>query len=169
MYVGINTRRHRPAYIKQHILQPHPHTHHAHLQALLSSEFSALMPDIHMNLTTSKMFIKEWSSRRGAADTSLTTTIGFQLASLRGWVKDLALPSISCRIGHRRGSDLALLWLWGRPAAIALIRPLAWEPPYAMGAALKRQKDKKKRLSRIEKPPVTPCHSGMQKRDRGLA
>ena len=39
--------------------------------------------------------------------------------------------------------DLALLWLWCRPAAIALIRPLAWEPPYAAGGALKIQKKKK--------------------------
>ena len=30
-----------------------------------------------------------------------------------------------------------LLWLWCRPAATAWIRPLAWESPYAMGAALK--------------------------------
>ena len=40
--------------------------------------------------------------------------------------------------------DPALLWLWHRPAAVALIRPLAWEPPYAAGAGLKRQKDKNK-------------------------
>ena len=40
--------------------------------------------------------------------------------------------------------DLALLWLWCSPAATAPIRPLAWEPPYATGAALKRQKTKKK-------------------------
>ena len=33
-----------------------------------------------------------------------------------------------------------LLWLWCRLVATALIRPLAWEPPYAAGAALKRQK-----------------------------
>ena len=33
--------------------------------------------------------------------------------------------------------DLALLWLWHRPAAVALIRFLAWESPYAAGAALK--------------------------------
>ena len=39
-------------------------------------------------------------------------------------------------------SDSALLWLWCRPAATARIRPLAWEPPYALGAALKRQKTK---------------------------
>ena len=38
-----------------------------------------------------------------------------------------------------------LLWLWRRPVAAALIRPLAWEPPYAASAALKRQKTKKKK------------------------
>ena len=27
--------------------------------------------------------------------------------------------------------DSALLWLWCRPAAVAPIQPLAWEPPYA--------------------------------------
>ena len=51
---------------------------------------------------------------------------------------------MSCGVGRRRGSDLALLWLWGRPAAVALTRPLAWEPPYASGATLKGQKQKKK-------------------------
>ena len=55
---------------------------------------------------------------------------------------------MSCGIGHRRGSDPALLWLWHRMEAIALIRPLAWEPPHAVGAALeqaKRQKIKNKK------------------------
>ena len=33
--------------------------------------------------------------------------------------------------------DPALLWLWCRLAATAPIRPLAWEPPYAAGVALK--------------------------------
>ena len=47
---------------------------------------------------------------------------------------------MSCGVGHRCGSDLALLWLWCRLAAPALIRPLAWEPPYATGAALKSKK-----------------------------
>ena len=52
---------------------------------------------------------------------------------------------MSCGVGHRRGSDLVLLWLWHRPAAIALIRPLAWEPPFAASVALK--KDKKNYIS----------------------
>ena len=47
---------------------------------------------------------------------------------------------MSCGVGHRHISDLVLLWLWYRLAAAALIRPLAWELPYPMGAALKIQK-----------------------------
>ena len=52
---------------------------------------------------------------------------------------------MSCGVGHRWVLDLLWLWLWHRPAATALIRPLAWEPPYALGAALKGQKDQKKK------------------------
>ena len=44
---------------------------------------------------------------------------------------------------------LALLWLWCRPAATALIQPLAWEPPCAAGAALKKAKKKKKEKRKI--------------------
>ena len=51
---------------------------------------------------------------------------------------------MSCGVGRKCGSDVALLWLWCRPAAIALIRPLAWESAYAMGVALKRPKRKGK-------------------------
>ena len=51
---------------------------------------------------------------------------------------------MSCGVGHRRVSDLAWPWLLLWPAAIALIRPLALEPPYAVGMALKRPKKKKK-------------------------
>ena len=39
--------------------------------------------------------------------------------------------------------DLGLLWLWCKPAVTALIQPLAWEPPYVVGAALKRQNQTK--------------------------
>ena len=35
--------------------------------------------------------------------------------------------------------DPAVLWLWCRLAATALIKPPAWEPPYAADAALKRK------------------------------
>ena len=52
--------------------------------------------------------------------------------------------AMSCGVGHRRGSDPVLLWLWSRLAATALIRPLAWEPPYASGVALEKAKRQKK-------------------------
>ena len=45
-----------------------------------------------------------------------------------------------CGIGRRHCLDLALLWLWSRPAATAPIGYLAWEPPCAAGEALKRPK-----------------------------
>ena len=35
---------------------------------------------------------------------------------------------MGCGVGCRRGSDPTFLWLWRRPAATALIGPLAWEP-----------------------------------------
>ena len=54
------------------------------------------------------------------------------------WVKDLVLP-VSCSAEHRRGLDPMLLWLQHRLAAVAPIRPLAWELLYVMGVALKRQ------------------------------
>ena len=42
--------------------------------------------------------------------------------------------------------DPTLLWLWCRLAAVPLIQSLAWEPPYAIGAALKKRKRKKKKI-----------------------
>ena len=47
---------------------------------------------------------------------------------------------MTCGVGGRHDSDPALLWLWCRPAAVAPIWPLAWEPPYATGVGLKRKK-----------------------------
>ena len=39
--------------------------------------------------------------------------------------------------------DPTLLWLWHRPVATAPIRPLAWEPPHAVGVALDKAKQNK--------------------------
>ena len=57
----------------------------------------------------------------------------------------------SCSVGHRCSWDLALLWMWCRPASIALIRPLAWEPPYAVSVTLKNKKKKKKTKKKKKK------------------
>ena len=51
--------------------------------------------------------------------------------------------AMNCGVGHRHSSDPMFLWPRCRPAAIAPIRPLAWGPPYSLGAALKREKNKK--------------------------
>ena len=52
---------------------------------------------------------------------------------------------MGCGAGQKHGLDLALLWLWLWPATTAPIGPLAWEPPYIVGEALKGKKKKKKR------------------------
>ena len=51
---------------------------------------------------------------------------------------------MSCGVGCKSYLDPALLWLWHRLVAVVPFGPLAWEPPYAMGIALKRLKKKKK-------------------------
>ena len=50
---------------------------------------------------------------------------------------------MSCGVGHRRSLDPTLLWLLCRLAAIAPIRPLAWEPLYTVGAAQGKKKTNK--------------------------
>ena len=81
------------------------------------------------------MIRKIGSSHRGAAEMNLTRNheVAYLIPGLTQWVK-----------------DLALLWLWCKPAATARTRPVAWEPPYATVAALKRQKTKKKKKKKKE-------------------
>ena len=66
-----------------------------------------------------------------------------QLGTMRLWVRSLAsLSGLRIQICHE-------LWCrsqaqLGSGVAVAPTRPLAWEPPYATGAALKRQRQKNK-------------------------
>ena len=48
-----------------------------------------------------------------------------------------------CGVGRRHGLDPELLLLRCRLEATGLIRPLAWEPPYAAGVALEKGKKTK--------------------------
>ena len=47
--------------------------------------------------------------------------------------------------------DPALLWLWYRPVAVALIQPLAWKLLYAAGTALKKKQNKTKQKKKKQK------------------
>ena len=49
------------------------------------------------------------------------------------------------------------LWLW--LAAVALIQPLAWELPYAVGTALKREREREKRIPEEKVPFDGPSSS----------
>ena len=59
---------------------------------------------------------------------------------------------MSYGIGHKRGLDPKLLWLWCRPAATAPMQLLAWEPQYAVDVALNRQKPKAKKKKKKKGP-----------------
>ena len=63
---------------------------------------------------------------------------------------------MSCGVGPRCDSDPALLWLWRRPGATAPIPPLAWEPPYAAGAALKDKQTNKQTKKDKNKTKLEP-------------
>ena len=80
--------------------------------------------------------LRIWHSRN--KPTRNHKVAGSILALLSGLRSGIA---VNCG-SYRCSLDPVLLWLWCRPAATTQIRPLTWEPPYAMGADLKRQKIK---------------------------
>ena len=88
--------------------------------------------------------VPKGSSRRGAVETNPARNheVVGSIPGLTQGVKDGAWP-MSCGVGSRCSSGLLLLWLWCRQAGAALVRSLAWEPPYAKDAALKRQRQTK--------------------------
>ena len=83
------------------------------------------MSQLSVSVSLIFLYVKQFhrTSCRGTAETNPTRSheVAGSIPGLAPWVKDLTL-------------------LWCRPAATAPIGPLAWESPYAAGAALKRQK-----------------------------
>ena len=72
-----------------------------------------------------------WSSWGVAAETNPTRNheIADSIPGLAQWINDLAFP-LSCGVGLRQRLG------FGGPAAVAQIRPLVWEPPYAACAVI---------------------------------
>ena len=60
------------------------------------------------------------------------------IPGLAQWIKGSNF-AVSFGVGHRCSLDLALLWLY-RPASTTPIRPLGQELPYALSAALQKQR-----------------------------
>ena len=87
-------------------------------------------------LRTSAQYTVNTISSRGTSRSSCHGSVVMNPTSIHEDAS--SIPGLSQCV-----TDSALLWLWCRPAAVALIQPLAWEHPYAMGAALKRQKKKR--------------------------
>ena len=67
-------------------------------------------------------------------DPTRNQEVAGSIPGLDQWVKDL----VCC---HELSSKSQT---WCRPAAIVLIGPLAWDPPYAAGTAPEKTKKKKK-------------------------
>ena len=70
---------------------------------------------------------------------------------------------MSYGVGRRRGSDLASLWLWCRPEAVASMRLQAWELPDVADVAKKKKKKLKatKRLFKTKKGNMADAHKVM--------
>ena len=115
------------------------------------------LPGTHFETRRLPRVVGNWIPCSGPSEESQTL---FHLQNTNSKIKFLNTPRSSfcgsgvtnlTRVHEDTGSisslaqwvkDPVLLWLWCGPAAAALIWPLAWEPPYAAGEALKRKNKK---------------------------
>ena len=114
-------------HIRQHVVKLQMHT-------LFDSAILFLLKCLTYKVSAAALLwnITGRSSSRGVAETNPCRIheVTCSIPGLAQWVK-----------------DFVLLW----PAAATLIRPLAWEPPYAVGKALKRTKRQKKKKEKERK------------------
>ena len=89
--------------------------------------------------------------RSGIEPTTSWFLVGFVSAEPQQELQDTVLiPGLAQWV-----KDQSLLWLWPRPAAVAPIRPLSWEPPYASGVVLKSKNKNKKRDNQNDQKSTT--------------
>ena len=66
---------------------------------------------------------------------------------------------MSCGVGHRRSSDLALMWLWHTLAAVALIRPPSLKTSTWFWCGPKKAKKKEGGERGMDKEDVVNIHN----------
>ena len=90
----------------------------------------------HSGVKTTLSFAVVETKARKESHSSWSPHCGSKATDTTSILEDAGLvPGLT-----QRAEDLAWPWLWCRPAAAAPIQPLAWELPYAVGAALKKKK-----------------------------
>ena len=76
-----------------------------------------------------------------------------QIPGLTQWVKD---HTMSCGEGRRYGSDLALRWLWCRPAATAPTRPPCLGTSICCGCSPRKDQKKNKNKNQKQTKKTNP-------------
>ena len=76
--------------------------------------------------------------------TSIHEDVGW-ISGVTQWVKGSGTAT-SCGVGRTCSSDLALLWLWCRPAAATPIQPLLGTSIYHRCGPKKTKRQQKKRV-----------------------
>ena len=91
------------------------------------------------------------SSHHGTGETNPTNICedAGLIPGLSQWAGESSIADMAW-IGHRHDLDPGLLWLWYRPAAVAPIRSLAWELPYAKGVILLKRQTKNFLIKKIK-------------------
>ena len=87
----------------------------------------------------------------GKGVTPRSSHCGSVVMSLTGIHEDMgSIPGLTENV-----KDMALLWLWHRPAAAAPIQVLVWKLSHAMGMVFKKEKKKKRKKRKETFPRLT--------------
>ena len=66
---------------------------------------------------------------------------------------------MSCGVGRRRGSDLALLWLWHKLAGVALLHPKPGNLQNTPKKTKKKKKEEEEEVKKILRKCYEQCYA----------